>query len=390
MSLPISRETLEGVLRPTAEANGLPNPAYQDAEFAAIEREQVLAGAWTAIATGHEIPNPGDTIPRDAAGQPLILLRGQDGAIRVFHNVCSHRGMTLIDKPCNVGKSVRCPYHSWTYDLEGSLRATPYIGGPRKNDCEGFDKSAHGLKPVRSAVWFDIVFVNMDGTAPDFADHIAPLAERWKLFDDSVLRHGGAGASITLDVNCNWKLAVENYCEAYHLPWVHPKLNMYSKLEDHYNIEESGLFAGQGTVAYAPALPEGGVALPDFPGLPAEWGRQAEYVALFPNMLLGIHKDHFYSVRIESLGLDRTREHMEIYYIGDGADDPAFAATRDANHAAWRSVFEEDIFAVEGMQRGRRSPAFGGGVFSPVMDTPTHCFHRWMADRLLKAAYPAN
>lgn len=380
-------DQFQSVLRPIAEASGLPNPAYVDERFSAFEAERVLSGSWACVGTGREVPDPGDAMPREAFGRPLLILRGQDGLVRVFHNVCSHRGMQLVEKPCNVRRSVRCPYHSWTYDLEGALRATPYVGGVRKNSHPDFERSQHGLRPVRSAVWFDMIFVNLDGQAPGFEDHIRPLAERWQMFDESALRHGGDGASMVFDVDCNWKLAVENYCEAYHLPWVHPGLNAYSRLEDHYGIEEGG-FAGQGTVTYAPALPEAATPLPDFPGLPKEWGHRAEYVALFPNALIGIHRDHFYSIRIESMGPARTREHPEIYYVGDGADDPSFAAARDANHKAWRAVFEEDIFAVEGMQRGRHSPAFEGGVFSPVMDRPTHCFHRWMAERLLAASAP--
>lgn len=368
------------VLRPTVEANGLPNAAYTSEAFLTFERDHLLAKTWTAIGSGAEIPRPGDAKPVDLLGLPLLLLRDQDRGIRVFHNVCSHRGMQLVSAPGNVGKVIRCPYHSWVYSQAGDLRVAPSIGGPGKNDCPGFDKAKHGLRPVRSAVWFDQVFVDLSGDAPAFEAHVAPLAERWQDFDASLLRHGGADSVLRFELDCNWKLAVENYCESYHLPWVHPGLNSYSRIEDHYNIEREGRFAGQGTTVYAPNLP--GPGFPHFPGLPSVWDRQAEYIALFPNILLGIHNDHFFVMRLEPLAPGRTRERVDIYYLGDEPLGDAFGERRRANAEAWRSVFQEDVGVVEGMQRGRASPAFKGGVFSPVMDTPTHCFHRWVAASL--------
>jgi choline monooxygenase len=322
-------------------------------------------------------------LPRNLMGLPLILLRDAAGALRVFHNVCSHRGVELVTERCHVNGVLRCPYHSWAYDLEGNLKATPFIGGPNVNRCDGFDKSAHGLKPVRTAIWFDMVFVNLDGKARDFADYIAPLAERWSMFDGSMIRHSGADSSATFDVRCNWKLAVENYCEAYHLPWVHPALNTYSRLEDHYNIVEEDRFAGQGSRVYRPNLTDTGEELPNFPGLPTQFRGGAEYAALFPNVLLGVHQDHFMAVHLEPVAVDRTLEHMELYYVGDAALDDGYAAIRAANLKAWKLVFAEDVGVVEGMQRGRASPAFDGGVFSPVMDVPTHTFHKWAAQRLM-------
>src|SRR3546814_10355258 len=131
---------------------------------------------------------------------PLLLLRDHDGALRVFHNVCSHRGLRLVTEPCRARGLIRCPYHSWSYALDGSLKATPFIGGPGTSTCEGFDKAGHGLKPVRSAVWADAVFVDLSGQAPAFADFIAPIAQRWADFDFTRLRHGGADSSFSIEI----------------------------------------------------------------------------------------------------------------------------------------------------------------------------------------------
>jgi choline monooxygenase len=380
---PDRQARLRAVLAETAQAKALPNEAYVDPAFLAFERARLFEAGWACIGFGKDVPHPGDVVPRNLLGLPLILLRNAEGAIRVFHNVCSHRGVELVAEPCHVTGVLRCPYHSWAYDLEGRLKATPFIGGPGNNRCEGFDKSAHGLKAVRTAIWFDLVFVNVDGKAPDFAAYIAPLAQRWSMFDGGLVRHSGGDSSTVFDVHCNWKLAVENYCEAYHLPWIHPGLNTYSRLEDHYNINEWDSFAGQGSRVYRPSLTDSGEELPNFPDLPTQFRGGAEYAALFPNVLLGVHQDHFMAVRLEPIGVDRTLEHLELYYVGETALGDDYAGIRSANLRTWKQVFAEDVGVVQRMQRGRASPAFDGGVFSPVMDVPTHCFHKWAAQRLM-------
>ena len=375
-------EALARVERPIAEATGLPNEAYTSAAFAAYERDRVLGRTWTAIGVGRQVPEPGDVCPVDLQGLPLIMVRGRDAQLRVFHNVCSHRGMVLVEEPKRCERLIRCPYHSWSYDLQGGLQATPMIGGPEKHACEGFDKARHGLKEVRSAVWCDTVFVDLSGTAPAFETFVAPLAERWQGFDWSLLRHGGADSAFELTLACNWKLAVENFCEAYHLPWIHPGLNSYSRLEDHYDIALTGHYAGQGSNAYRPSLGNDNQAFPQFPDLPGGWDGKAEYIALLPNALFGLHADHLFVVILLPDGPGCTRELFEIYYVGEEARGDDFAALREANAKQWQLVFDEDRGVVEGMQRGRASPGFTGGAFSPAMDGPTHCFHRWMAGAL--------
>jgi choline monooxygenase len=383
--LPFDPAALERVLQPIETARGLPNDAYVSPAFRDWERDRVIAKTWFCIGFGRDVASPGDAFPSDVLGLPVLMLRRYDGTIGVFHNVCSHRGAQLVREACSVKRRLRCPYHSWVYDLDGALIGTPHIGGPRVNETPGFDKSEHGLKPVRSAVFWDMVFVNMSGDAEPFETFIKPLADRWADFDMSRIRHPGPVGSLKLTVNCNWKLAVENYCESYHLPSIHPGLNSYSKLEDHYHIEEPDHFAGQGTHVYAPLLVKDGPNLPQFPNLPSKWDKAAEYASLFPNVLLGIHRDHYYAIRLEPVSLGLTREHLEIYYIDDASADPVFEPVKQANLNAWKTVFAEDVDVVERMQLGRHSPGYDGGVFSPAMDGPTHVFHRWLAKKLLTA-----
>jgi len=381
---------VEGVDRPIAEARGVGNAAYTEPAFLAFEREHVFGPTWACVGTGADVPRAGDLHPVDFLGLPLLLVRGRDRAVRVFHNVCSHRGVRLVDAPARVGRAIVCPYHSWTYGLDGTLTGTPHIGGEGRHHCEGFDRSCHGLRALRTALWMDLVFVNLDGHAPEFEAHVAPLVARWQHLDASGLRHGGEDSRWALDLACNWKLAVENHNDAYHLPWVHRSLNGYSRFEDHYDIVGDDHYAGQGSRCYRPPRPPGAPVLPRLPGLPPEWHERAEYVALFPNVMLGVHADHVWTVWLEPIACDRTLERMNLYYVGDAPLGADYAGVRAVVTAEWLRIWSEDRDLVERMQRGRRSPAFQGGVFSPALDAPTHQFHRWFARRVERAGAAAH
>ena len=364
---------LTAIRRPLGEAHGLPNDHYADPQTCAQADRVLLHGGWAGLAVAAQVPQPGDAVPLTLAGAPLLLLRDRAGAVRVFQNVCRHRGMILVDAPRRIEGAIRCPYHSWCYGTDGSLVATPHVGGPGRNADPRIDRAALGLVEVRSHIWRDVVFVNLDGTAPPFEEVHGDAIARWSDFA-APLHHDGDPQR--LDVACNWKLAVENYCEAYHLPWVHPGLNTYSRLEDHYDILGRA-HSGQGTRLYR-QLEVDGIRAPDFDGLPARWHSEAEYVAIYPNVLLGTHRDHAYAIVLSPDGHDRTVEHVHIYYARPEIDR-TFAAR---NTAQWMGIFEEDVGVVEGMQRGRAAPGFDGGRFSPAMDGPTHRFHDWVAARL--------
>ena len=308
---------------------------------------------------------------------PLLLLRDKDGDVRVFQNICRHRGMILVEEPRKIEGAIRCAYHSWCYSTKGALVSTPHVGGPGQNTHAAINRSELGLNEVRSHVWRDVVWINVNGDAPAFEDAMRDVIERWAEFD-LPLYHGGAGSTFTLEVASNWKLAVENYCESYHLPWVHPGLNSYSKLEDHYHIERPGAYSGQGTLVYRQLTNENGDKFPDFPEVGTKWNEQAEYIAVYPNVLLGVHRDHAYAIVLQPVSTERTIEHVHIYYAAPGTDE----GLRARNTQLWKGVFEEDIFVVEGMQRGRHATGFDGGRFSPVMDSPTHCFHAWVAGKV--------
>ena len=383
----IDKKKLDVVTKSIEKSHGLPNECYTSEEYTIIERKKLFEEKWSVIGVASSIPNPGDARPFDLLGIPLFILRDKNKKIKVFHNVCSHRGYKILQKPEKINNAIRCPYHSWSYDFDGNLLATPHIGGMNKNEAKGFDKSCSGLKEVRSYVWLDLIFVNISDNTESFEEYIKPLSDRWSKFwtkeDQKLIKHPKDHGYFQLKAKCNWKFAIENYCESYHLPWVHPGLNSYSKLSDHYHIEsDPNRFAGQGTMFYDPKY-KSSKKFPFFPNWPKEKEKFAEYVALFPNVMLGIHKDHYYAYWLEPVNHTYTLEHMEVYYVGDeAAYSDEYKEIREENCKLWLGVQSEDMSIIEGMQAGRNSPSYNGGNFSPVMDTSTHNFHKWVATSL--------
>ena len=384
----INKEKLDVVSKPIAESHGLPNECYISEEYTKIERKKLFEDKWVVVGAASSLPKIGDAKPFNLLNLPIIILRDKKNKIRVFHNVCSHRGYKIMQKPCKIKNVIRCPYHSWSYDTDGKLVATPHIGGMNKHEADKFDKSISGLKEIRSYVWLDLIMINISNNEIAFKEYIKPLSDRWAKFwsleDRKLISHSNDYGYFNLKAKCNWKFAIENYCESYHLPWVHPGLNSYSKIEDHYHIQ--GLpnrFAGQGTVVYNPRL-KGKEKFPSFPNWPKNKEHIAEYVALFPNVMMGIHKDHYYAYWLEPVNHKYTIEHMEIYYVGEkAANSKKFKSIRKQNHKLWKGVQNEDVNIIEGMQEGRNSPSYNGGNFSPVMDNPTHHFHKWVATNVV-------
>ena len=379
---------LEQVGKPIEAANGLPNECYTSKEYLAYERDKVFCDNWTVIGVGSSIPNPGNAKPYNLLGIPLMIVRDKNMKIRIFHNVCSHRGFKLIDKPCTLKNVIRCPYHSWSYDLKGNLISTPNIGGLNIHQIEKFDKNQSNLKEVRSITWMDIIFVNINSNKINFDEYIKPLEKRWSKFinydDHKLLVHSKDFGYFNLEVKCNWKFAIENYCESYHLPTIHPELNKFSNISDHYHIQ--GLpnrFAGQGSKKYKQLIKEN-KKFNSFKNWEKSLNKNSEYIALFPNVMIGLHLDHFYVFWLEPLAFNRTKEHMQMYYIGEeSANGDDLKELRKKNARFWKNVMLEDVSAIEGMQAGRSSPVYNGGNFSPIMDAPTHQFHKWVANNLI-------
>ena len=385
----VDLDKIESAKDSIIEANGLPNECYLNDEYFKIERERVFFNNWIVVGVSSSVPEIGDAKPFDLMGVPLLILRDKNNKIRVFHNVCSHRGMILVNEECKLKNTIRCPYHSWSYNFDGELIATPHVGGMNIHEADGFIKSKSNLKEVSTHVWMDLIFININKNKKNFEESIHPLEQQWSKFiskeDQKLIRHAKDFGYFNMEVQSNWKLAIENYCESYHLPWVHPELNRVSNLKDHYHIEDiSETFSGQGSNKYSQQF-DGNKKLSTFPNWPNDLYQNSEYVSLFPNVMLGIHVDHFYAFWLEPLSNKNTREHFEMYYVGDeSASSDEYKEIRKKNFAFWQEVMNEDVGVIEGMQKGRSSPEYNGGNFSPVMDTPTLMFHKWVAINLTK------
>jgi choline monooxygenase len=371
----LSAKVLEEINQPTKDAICLPNAAYTSAEFLEAERQKIFFAGWTFAAVGAEVAEAGAALPLTLAGLPLLLVRDGDGTLRVFHNVCRHRGVQLVPAKQTSRTSLACRYHGWTYGLDGALVRTPHFSGPNKHETPGIDRSCMGLQAVRCDTWNDLVFVDLSGTAPPLARHLAPLARHWAPYDLAQLRHG---FSCTFDIAANWKLAIENFLESYHLPFAHPTLNTASKMQAHYSMLDE-LYLGQGSRHYD-AKKAGHAGLPTFPDLTPLQLRTAEYPTLLPNLMLGLHADYLFVFGVDPVAPDRTRETFHFYYVGDAALAPSLQSQRDVIVDFWRKTNLEDIGVVEGMQIGRTSPGYVDGRFSPYHEGTTHEFQRRTAN----------
>ena len=221
---------------------GLPAKTYTDHEFWKKECNTVLSNGWLFVGFVHELLKAGDVIPVFIANKPILIVKNSSNEINAFHNVCSHRCLKLVDEKKNVGKAIRCPYHSWTYDLEGKLKAAPHIGGTNRHKPKGFNFLDHGLKPIRIHIWHDWIFVNLNGKAKKFSDYAKPLIKKFEDIDFKKLKYAA-----TLDfgkINSNWKFLIENFIEPYHVQFVH-KTTTNQPLKDHYTIVD-GICYGSG------------------------------------------------------------------------------------------------------------------------------------------------
>lgn len=375
MSVDFSR-----VLQQAPDARGLPNACYVSDEYFTLERERLFARAWTCVGVGADVPRPGDVRPVKLLGWPLLMVRDRDNSVRVFHNVCRHRGAELVDKPGN-GPVIRCPYHSWAYDLTGRLVRTPDFGGPGIDNVDGVDKSALGLLPIRTAIWLDFVFVNLDAKAEPLDDWLRPLKEMWSHYALDQLRHGDVQE---YRIRANWKLPTENAMEYYHLPWVHPVLDGYSPTHAHYHCNAGNRFVGTATRDYRPA-DTNGPPLPRFPGLTEAQRMVGEYPVVFPNLWLGVQVDHFFAVVVYPKGAALTEQRFHLYFVGDAALSDEYGKARAEIVERWRSINLEDVSITERLQAGRASPGFDGGALSPVQDFGGHHFMRMVAEFINRA-----
>ena len=369
---------LKRVLSNTANARGLPNSAFTSDAFYDLERELLFTRTWFCIGFASDIPDPGDVAPVWFGDLSILLVRGDDEAVRVFHNICPHRGMRLVREPAKNKRVIACPYHCWTFDKTGKLLRRPHFMGP--GDAEGLPHEADppALKEIRSAIWGDAIMINIDGKAPDFAEHTRHLDAAAAPY--GAVREGHNTDNIDYVIDANWKLIVENFIDSYHVKWVHKALEASTPMAT-YNHETIGnICVGRAPVAEARAGYGGN--MPGWPGLSQEAAGTLTYLALFPNLLLVFSNDRMTCFHLMPDGPGRSRERIKFYMPHD-ALMPEFETERTECVESYRTLNDEDIWLVEELQQSRRSPAFDGGRFSPHWDRITHHFAKQVAEALL-------
>ena len=369
----LTQETFRSITGSIDEATGLPNEAYTSETFLKLEYDRVFGRGWVGIAFDDDVAAPGDLYPVQAAGQPLVVLRDRQHNIRVFHNVCRHRGTKLVDQPCSNKRQIVCPYHAWAYGLDGKLNATPNFRGPGVRERVAFEPGQQDLVEVRSAVWNHVVMVNLSGDAMPLDEWSQSLDRRWSCYDfDNTL----AGKDVFYDIGANWKLTLENFLESYHLPVVHPGLNAYSPLSEHRVLVEDRVM-GQISLDYRPD--DSGRGLPRFADLPAERQSRAEYLLLFPSLMLSVTPDHDRVTLVNPVAAESTHQRWRFYFVGENGLDASLQAARDGVAARVDAYTREDIAILERLQAGRHSPGYDGGRFSPYHETTTFQFQKLIA-----------
>ena len=348
----------------------LPAWAYTASAFLALEQRALFAQTWVCIGLERDVASPGDVVPIDCAGRALLMMRDCSGELGVFHNFCRHRGHKLLESPRTGCRRIVCPYHAWVYATDGRLEAAPHFDGPDASDAAA--QPIDGLARVRFATWSGLVFVNLSGHALAFEQFIAPLRARWQRYDLSRLCHA---ESRRFALNGNWKLAVENFIDFYHLPAVHQGLNRYSAMSDHYFVRDGDALFGQGNAKFEPIDGVANAFAP-FPGLSDDEKRITEALCLFPNLLITIFSDNMRIILVEPDGPARCRERVEVFVVDESALTEARAADRQSLVARFEAFNNEDIAIVEGLQRAMHETAFDDGCFSPYYDQNVAHFHR--------------
>lgn len=380
----VSEEVLARLDGPTDEVRGLPNEAFTSEEFLELERKRLFPRTWMFAGRASEIPEPGDARPVDVAGHPVVLVRGKDNQIRAFQNVCLHRGARLVTEPVHGAAALTCPYHAWSYKLDGTLRSRPHYHGPQKHEQEiGGDNDRECLIGVRSTTWHDWVLVNIDGKAMPFDEYIAPVAAHFDAWGLAQFRYAHYD---DFEFQCNWKLAVENFCDTYHVFKVHPELDRAYTQEDRSMAHPGGVHL---LITNATVGPSRGLTLdPDGPGLPSIAGLPDGLMAtqvtcnLFPNVTIVIAAGNLQFILFEPVAVDRCAMRMWYYFVGDAARVPEHETARNLVYDEWTSLNAEDEDVCRRMQEGRACIAYDGGHFAPFWDGGTVHFHKQVAQAI--------
>jgi Rieske 2Fe-2S family protein len=343
----------------TGGAKSLPGAYFTSPEIFASEQQAVFSRHWLCATRADALRQPGDFVLRNMGHESVILLRDQRGTARAYHNVCRHRGARLCVDPCGtLPRTLRCPYHAWTWGLDGALLAAPTM-----DELAGFDRTDYPLLEAGLAEWAGYLFLTFGEPAAPFAQAFAPVLTRFDRYNLAELR---SASKIEYDVAANWKLIFENYSECYHCPTVHPQLIKLSPADSGANDLGAGPFLGGYMQVPRPggSMTSSGQACARAVGaLPAEDLQRVYYYTIFPNMLLSLHHDFVmvHTLWPESPG--RTRIECEWLFHPEAAAAPGYDPEDGVGF--WDHTNRQDWAICERTQLGVSSAAYVPGPYSP-------------------------
>ena len=343
---------------PLEEAWTIPAPWYFDERIAALERASTFSTTWQVVGRADQVRHNGQFFTAELTGEPLVVARGEDGQLRAFYNVCRHHAAAVVSEPQGCAKQFRCPYHGWTYGIDGALKGMVEFDGV----CN-FDRAKNGLVSVRVDAWENFVFVNLDGRAAPLRDFLGIVPELVGPLDLANKLHFFDRRVYTL--NCNWKVYVDNYLDGgYHVPHAHKGLSSvieYTK----YTIENFERACLQSSPLSSDSSSEAGVAA-------TRQGR-AFYLWLYPNFMINAYEGVMDTNLVLPLGVDRCAVIFDYYF----ADTSAAAEVRHKESiAVSEQVQDEDMAICDAVQRGLGSRAYVAGRLSVRREAGEHLFHR--------------
>jgi glycine betaine catabolism A len=356
---PVFRKTIETF---TAGAKSLAQRYFVSPEIFAQEQKEIFSKQWVLVGHQNQIANAGDYFTTEVGDESLIIVRDKRGAIHGFYNVCRHRGSRLIENRNGQSGAIQCPYHAWTYSLDGRL-----IGAPHMDEVSGFDKADYSLHAANLALWEGFIFVNLGDSPAAVAEWFKPLAGKFSRWNMSALR---SAKRIEYDVRANWKLIFQNYSECYHCSGVHPELSKISPSDSAENdLTEGPFLGGFMRIAKGKSLTMSGkscaLSVGDFG---QEDFHRVFYYSLFPNMLLSLHPDYAMVHQLCPLTPARTLILCDWLFHSDAFAREDFRP-EDAIEF-WDMTNKQDWHVCELSQQGIASRAYEPGPYSPRESIP--------------------
>jgi choline monooxygenase len=345
---------------PLAQASTIPAPWYVDPRIAELERLTVFGKTWQLVARTAQLQKSGAFVSTHVAGEPIAVVRGSDGVLRGFFNVCRHHAAAVVNQPCGQAAILQCPYHGWKYGLDGSLKGMPEFEG-----VQNFERGENDLVPVRVETWECFVFVNLDPAAPSLDEFLGRLVQRVAPLGISNLHYFDRRR---YDIKCNWKVFVDNYLDGgYHVPYLHKGLSSVLDYKQ-YTIENEDRYCLQSS----PMV----VSEQDAATANTRKGDRAWYFWQYPNLMINCYEGYMDTNYVIPVDADRCSVIFDFYFNDVSESRRAY---NSQSVEVGNRVQEEDLGICEDVQRGLKSRSYGAGRLSVRRESGEHLFHRLLA-----------